>query len=238
MIVICLLMFPEMKGEMDSVSDIFASMGSFTAAFGMDRLNFGELMGFYGVECGNILGIGGAFFAALAGISALAGEEKNRTAEFLLTHPVLRGRVVVEKLLSVCTQIISMNVIIVVLALLSARLIGEKIAGRPFFLLHLAYLLMQIETAMLCFCISAFLNKGGAGLGIGLAAVFYFMDIVANISEKAAFLKYVTPFGYADPADIIEKTAVDGGKMAVGLILTAISIAVALIWYSRKDIKA
>jgi ABC-2 type transport system permease protein len=53
-------------------------------SFGMDKLNFGEFMGYFGIECGNVLGLGGALFAALAGISALAKEEKDRTAEFLL----------------------------------------------------------------------------------------------------------------------------------------------------------
>ena len=74
LVAICLFLFPELKGEMDNVSDMFASMGSFTAAFGMDRLNFGTLIGFYAVECGNILGLGGAFFASLIAVSALAKE--------------------------------------------------------------------------------------------------------------------------------------------------------------------
>ncbi|MGN1444620.1 MAG: hypothetical protein ACI4XE_12315, partial [Acutalibacteraceae bacterium] len=55
-IVICIFMFPQMKSEADKMSEMFASMGSFTAAFGMDKLNFGTLIGFYAVECGNILG--------------------------------------------------------------------------------------------------------------------------------------------------------------------------------------
>ena len=55
LMVICVLLFPEMKGEMDTVGDMFASMGSFTQAFGMDRISFGSLLGFYAVECGNIL---------------------------------------------------------------------------------------------------------------------------------------------------------------------------------------
>ena len=61
LIAACVLMYPEMKSEMDDVSKMFASMGSFTAAFGMDKLNFGTMLGFYAVEAGNILGIGGAF---------------------------------------------------------------------------------------------------------------------------------------------------------------------------------
>ena len=52
---VCVFLYPEMKGEMDGISEMFASMGSFTAAFGMDRLNFGTLIGYYAIECGNIL---------------------------------------------------------------------------------------------------------------------------------------------------------------------------------------
>ena len=44
---ICIFLFPEMKGYMDWISEMFASMGSFTAAFGMDKLNFGTLTGYY-----------------------------------------------------------------------------------------------------------------------------------------------------------------------------------------------
>ena len=88
LLVVCVFLFPDIKGEMESVGDIFASMGSFTDAFGMDRLNFGTLIGFYAIECGNVLGLGGAFFASLIAVSALSKEEKDKTAEFLLTHPM------------------------------------------------------------------------------------------------------------------------------------------------------
>ena len=90
LLAVCIFLFPEMKGEMESMNDMFSSMGSFSAAFGMDQLNFGTLMGFYSVECGNILGLGGAFFAALCAVNILSKEERNKTAEFLLTHPVSR----------------------------------------------------------------------------------------------------------------------------------------------------
>lgn len=93
-----LLILDEPTGELDGISEVFASMGSFTAAFGMDRLGFGTLVGFYAIECGNILGLGGAFFASLCAVNMLSKEERDRTAEFLLSHPVSRRRVVTEKL--------------------------------------------------------------------------------------------------------------------------------------------
>ena len=50
LLAICIFLFPEMKGQMESVNDVFASMGSFTEAFGVDRLKFGTLTGIYAVE--------------------------------------------------------------------------------------------------------------------------------------------------------------------------------------------
>lgn len=193
---VCIFLFPEMKGQMDSVNDVFASMGSFTAAFGMDRLNFGTLTGFYAVECGNVLGLGGAFYAALCAVGILSKEEKERTADFLLTHPVSRTRIITEKLIAVLIQITAMNIIIYALSVGSIAAVGEEIPWKEISLLHIAYYLLQLELAGICFGISAFLHRGSVGIGLGIAAVMYFLNLIANISETAEFLKYITPFGY------------------------------------------
>ena len=238
MMVICVLIYPDMKSDMDSVGEMFATMGAFSAAFGMDRINFGQFMGFYCVECGNILGLGGAFFAALLGISALAGEEKEHTAEFLLTHPVSRTRVVGEKLAAVLIQILILNAAALLLSLLAALAVGEKPGMREFWLLHLAYTLLQFEIACVCFGISAFISGGSLGLGMGVAICLYFMNIIANITEGTEFLKNITPFGYAEGADILYDSALNGGYLAVGAAITAVGIALAFFKYCRKDIKA
>lgn len=237
LMVICILMFPEMKGEMDGVSDMFASMGSFTEAFGMDRINFGTLLGFYAVECGNILGLGGAFFASLIAITVLAKEEKERTAEFLLTHPVSRVRIVTEKLTAVLIQIVLMNAVIWALSAASIAIIGEEIPWKELNLMHLSYFLLQIELAGICFGLSAFLRRGGLGIGLGLATVMYFFNIVANISDSAEFLKYITPFGYTEGADIVANGSLDTAMVLLGMAYTAIGIAAAYWKYCKKDIQ-
>lgn len=66
LLAVCIFLYPEMKGEMDGINDMFSSMGNFSEAFGMDQLSFGTLTGFYAVECGNILGLGGAFLLPYA----------------------------------------------------------------------------------------------------------------------------------------------------------------------------
>lgn len=233
---ICIFMFPDMKGQMEEVNDVFASMGSFSAAFGMDKVSFGTLIGFYSVECGNVIGLGGAFFAALCGISALAKEEKEHTAEFLLTHPVSRIRIITDKLLAVMLQIIILNVVVYGLSLLSILIIGETVPWKEITLLHLAYLLLQIELAGICFGFSAFLRRGSIGIGLGVVMTMYFLNIIANISESAEFLKYITPFGYAEGSDIVTGLSLDGKLVSLGMVLGIIGIVVAYIKYNKKDI--
>lgn len=237
LMVTCVALYPEMAGEMDSVGDMFASMGAFTAAFGMDRLNFGTFIGFYAIECGNILGLGGAMFAAMTAAAALSGEEREGTAEFLLTHPIGRGRAVTEKLAAVLVQVVALNGVTIAVSALSCAAIGEAVSWKELGLLHLAYFLLQIELAGVCFGLSAVLRGGSAAAGLGVAAGAYFLDLIANISRQAEWLHRITPFGYAAGADILERGALDWPLVGLGIAYAAAGTALAFVWYCRKDIR-
>jgi ABC-2 type transport system permease protein len=233
---VCVFLFPDMKGQMDGMNEVFASMGSFTAAFGMDRLNFGTLIGYYAIECGNVLGLGGAFFASLCGAGMLSKEEKDGTAEFLLTHPVSRVRVIAEKLLAVLVQITVLNLVIYGVSVGSMLAVGEEVPWKEVNLLHLAYYLMQVELGCICFGISAFVKRGSMGAGIGVAAMMYMVNLLANITESVEFLKYITPFGYCDGADLVTNGKLDAVLVSVGMAIGIAGIAAAFIRYTKKDI--
>lgn len=238
MLAVCVLIYPEMSDQMDDVGSMFSEMGSFSEAFGIDKLNFGEFMGFFGVECGNVLGLGGAFFAALMGISILAKEEKEQTAEFLLTHPISRKWVLSSKFAALMLQIFILNILVILVTALSICAIGEKPEIRTLALLFLAYFILQIEIASVSFGISAFLSHGSLGIGLGMAALLYFLNIIANLTEDAEFLKYITPFGYAEGSDIIADGCLNTGYLIAGIIFTVIGIGAAYYWYCKKDIRA
>ena len=236
MLGICILIYPEMGSQMGEMSAMFADMGSFSQAFGMDRINFGEFIGFFGVECGNVLGLGGALFAAMAGVSALMKEEQGNTAEFLLTHPVSRVRITVEKLCAAAVQVLLLNAACIAVTAVCVHSIGEAPPFKTTALLFLAYALMQLEILAVTFGLSACLRRGGIGAGLGLAAAFYFMNLVANLTEKAEFLKYLTPFGYADGAKIVAEEALCGEYCASGTVFALLGIAFAFWYYRKKEI--
>lgn len=236
-IVVCVLLYPQMKAQMEDVNQLFASMGSFSAAFGMDQLNFGTIIGFYAVECGNIIGIGGAFHASILGIQMVAKEEKNHTSEFLFSHPISRTKILWQKWLASMIQIFILNVITIICGIASMVYIKESIPWKELCLIHLAYYFLQVELCWICFSLSCFIRNNGMGLGIGLASIFYFLNIVANISSHVEKIKQFTPFGYADAADIVARQNLDWINIGIHLLVSFSLILMGWLYYSHKNIQ-
>ena len=237
LLTVCVFIFPEMKGEMENLGDVFGSMGSFSDAFGMDQLNFGTLVGFYAIECGNVLGLGGAFYAAICAAGILSKEEKDGTAEFLLTHPISRRTVLMQKLAAILIQITVMNVVVYLLSIGYMALIGEAVPWKEVNLMHLAYYCLQLELGGICFGVSAFLRKGSLGVGLGIAVMLYFANLISNMAEVAEGLRYITPFAYCDGADIVTNGNLDLLLLGIGFLFTAAGIGSAFWKYCRKDIQ-
>ena len=236
MLGICVIIYPEMSKQMGELSEMFSDMGAFSDAFGMDQLNFGEFMGYFAIECGNTLGLGGSIFAAILGISAITKEEQNRTAEFLLSHPISRVSILTSKALSILCQIFIMNLAVMSVTLLGTLAIGENAGLGKLALLFLANILMQIEIAAITLGVSVFIKNSGLGIGIGIAFGLYFLNIIANLSKDIEFLKYITPFGYTDGGYIVENYSLEWKYLAVGYAIALVGIILAYKKYPRKDI--
>ena len=236
MLVICVLIYPLMKISMEEMSEAFANMGEFSEAFNMDQLGIGDFLGYFAVECGEVMGMGGAVFAAILGIAALSKEEKDKTAEFLLTHPLSRESIVLSKLLAVMTEIAVLNAVVFGFTCLSALIIGEEFEWGKLCLLMLSYFLLQFEICAVTFGLSSLLRSKGFGIGIGLGLGLYFVSLIANMAEEAEFLKWITPFAYTDGSYIVENASLDWKYLIVGAVLTAGGIALAFLKYRKKDI--
>lgn len=227
---VCVLIYPEMAAQMEGVGALFADMGAFSTAFGMDRISFGSFPGYFAVECGNVLGLGGALFAALTGVSALPGAE----GEFWLAHPVSRLRVAVQTLCAVLARLLLFTVCAAAVAALCIAAIGQRPPAGDLLLLFLAYFLLQVHIAVLGFSLSAFQKNTGAGLG--LAVLLYFLNLLANLTQKASFLKYLTPFAWAEGADILTQHALSGRYLAAGFGLALAALLLGVAHFCRKDI--
>ena len=71
---------------------------------------------------------------------------------------------------------------------------------------------------------------------MGVAMIFYFLNLVANITDSLEFLKYFTPFSYTEGADILADDHLNAPFLTIGIICTLIGGIAAYVKYCRKDI--
>lgn len=234
----CILLFDSVAESMGKMAESFAGMGSFSAAFGMDKISIATLEGFYAAEVSIIFSLGGAMFAAMTGAMLLSKEEEGHTAEFLHTLPLGRGRIFIWKYMALLVLILMFNFCCTCFDVAGFLGIGAEVVWKKYFLYHMASLLMQIEIGSICFLISACSKRKQIGLGLGIAVFFYLMDIMCRIIPDIKGLKYLTPFYYANAADLFSGRDVEYVQAAIGLGISVVAIAAAGIVYSQRDLSA
>ena len=73
-------------------------------------------------------------------------------------------------------------------------------------------------------------------IGIGVAALLYFLGLFGNITEKAEKVKSITPYAYADAADILPDAALDGTLILLGMGYAFLGLEIGSVTYQRTDI--
>jgi ABC-2 type transport system permease protein len=102
LILMLLSMYTQFAANQQAMQDMLeAYPAQLKKAFGMDKLNMGSLIGFYGIEVYMFTTLVGSVYAALLASSILVKGESEKTIEFLLFKPVTRVQIVAGKLAAV-----------------------------------------------------------------------------------------------------------------------------------------
>lgn len=234
----CILLFSTMQESMKEMAESFSSMGAFSEAFGMTQLSIATLAGFFATEVGTIHTLGGAMFAAVISTVMLSKEEDGHTSEFLYSLPVARGKVLTAKWLAIGTEVLAFNLCCTCLYLLGFAILGEEITMKEFFLYMLMQVVMQLELAAVCYAISSFLKKNKLGVGLGLVLLFYAYDLIARVVPDLEKYKSVSPFAYANAADILSTGKIQTGAAVFGAVVLVLSLCMAGCVYCRRDLAA
>jgi ABC-2 type transport system permease protein len=221
---------------MSTIADSFSDMGAFTAAFGMDRLSISTPLGYYGIEIGAVLSLGGALFAAMIGTGLLSKEEGGHTSEFLYTLPFNRINIILQKIVAVFIIILGFDITNFIVGVAAFPLIDAEIEWKTMLIYHLAQFLMHFEIAAISILISAFTKKLNLGIGLGIAMILYFLDMMSRILEQLEKIKYITPFYYANAADVMTGLRIERPLLLIGLCITVCSMLLGTWYYNKRDL--
>lgn len=234
-LIMVISMYPMMQDQMAGMMRMIENLGMFKQALKIDGLIMSELLGFYGMEMENMLGVGGAFFAGYLGIKLIAKEESYHTAEFMLSHPMSRVNFYLQKSLAAMILILLFNGISATIAYLGIVFSNQNIVMNDFIQLHYATFLVHLFILWFCLGASAFMRQDLVGVGLGYVFILYVLNIFINLFKELEYLKWITPFQFAYTADIL------GQGLNYQLVMTTGTLAIVVwllgaIYYNQKDI--
>jgi ABC-2 type transport system permease protein len=209
------------------------------ALLGIRIESFFTILGFFGYMLTYLWLIGG-IQAMNLGTGIISKEISGKTADFLLSKPVTRVKVLTSKLFAALTIIIATNIVFVLASYFSAQFFTTKSFNTNVFLLTcLTMLFVQLFFLAIGLLVSVLVPKIKSVLSFSLPIVFGFfiigmLDSVIGIENA----RYLTPFKYFDVGYIATRTSYEWKYLLTEAAVVTVCIAVAYIVYIRKDIQA
>lgn len=228
--------FAEKQATMEKLLEAYPE--SMQKAFGMDKLSFGTLIGFYGIEIYMMTTLLGSIYASMLASNIVAKEENEKTIEFLLSKPVTRSEIIAQKLLLVIVNILILNGMTTIATVIGFQFTEHAdVPYQTFMILVIACVLLHLTFAAISFMFSTMMKKTRniLSLSLGIVLISYFFNVMAGISEDLDFLKYISLFKYIDAANIINDTFDILYFFIMGAIIL-LCILVAFMIYKKKDI--
>jgi len=191
-----------------------------------------ELFGFFGPLLLLVFAIG-------AGARAIAGEEERQTLDVLLSTPVSRRRVLVDKAVALVVGAGVLALVLwVALVLLGPPFdltpgVGELAAAVT------ATFLLAVAFGAIALAVGAWTGRRALAIGVasGIGAATYLIDALAPTLDAVAWLQKLSPFYYYD-ANVPVKNGLDPVHTLVLLAIAAVAFALALAGFERRDLHA
>lgn len=232
----CILLYQSMQGDMKEMADAFSNMGAFSDAFGMSTLSIATLKGYFATEVGTVHGLGSGMFAAILAIGILSKEEEGHTGEFLFSMPVTRKGVLCAKGLCVLVLLLGFTILCGLLYGLGFVMLSEELPAKELVIFMWREFLMNLEVGAVCFGLSAVSGKNRMGLGIGMALILYFYDLIGRVVPDLGDYLYLGPYSFANASEIFSGIDTPGKAfVAAGMVIIA-AITFAFICYDRRDL--
>ena len=234
--------FPSMKnsGMSELISaKISAIPKSFAKSMGITSLlNFSDLLQYFAYVYQFIF-MAVCIFASMLGANALIKEESEGTIEFLYSKPVSRIKIAVSKMASTFIIIFILNILLYISSVIMCFAFAPD--GYKF-MASLSKISFGTFYGSLAFWAVGFLFSAllknvseATPAALGLFFVTYLLGVFSDVIDKLSWMKYLSPYHYVLPADILKNGSASGTyAFLIAVIIVSCLILTAAI-YKRKD---
>ena len=238
--ILVMSMFPYMKNMGEEMAKMMSEMPKgITEAMGLNDKTFNSILGMYNTYYGIYIIVLLSIFACSTAATIISKEERDKTAEFLLTKPISRKGVFATKILALFTLAITAYVIQTITAAIFVVILGEEdVNWSVFITMHLhGFLLILFFTCvglLLSMLVKA--RKSFMGMTVGIVFGSYFINTIAKASDTLSWIGYISPFHYLD-FNVTDSTYhTNYLQGAIILVVSVILVIIAYKLYEKKDL--
>ncbi|WP_312653583.1 ABC transporter permease subunit [Proteiniclasticum sp.] len=237
-LILMLFVYPAVMSEKASYEAILASLPpGLLEAFSISFDTFMSFNGFLGYTYTYML-IALGVLAMNLGLSALGKEVSRKTADFLMTRPISREKLLSEKVLAGITLITMTNLILGLCIWAMTLVLGVEDSDMGVTLLIIlgGYIVQIIFYALgILVGISRKRIRYITSLSLSFVFSFYILAMVSQVVKKE-YLFYLSPFRYFDFNYIILNRGFALKYIAVSAAVTVISLGSSYIILKKKEI--
>ena len=241
-IIFYMAFFPSMAQD----SEMFdAIMNNFPEemlqAFGIrDGLSMSSLIGYFTLTF-SMTQLAIAIQSSNYGFSILSEEERELTADFLMSKPVSRRNIYLSKLSAAFLSLFITAIFVGLGSFISLQLFngGETYEISNFIKLLLTVPIFQLVFLSLGMFISLLFKKIRSVLSfsMGLSIGLYVINSARGVVDSD-FLGYISPYYYFEPGLILKNGEYDLKLFATSIVIIVLSFLASYLMYNKRDINS
>ncbi len=178
--------------------------------------------------------------AIMLGLGIVGKEVRLKMSDFLLTKPMTRASILIQKCLAVFTHIgITWLVLSILSYVMLISVTTEPLNIKAFILFTGSTLMLQVMFAGLGILIAVLVRKLKSIVGVGLSVVFtlFVMNLMQAILDEP-WLRYFSPFQWFEKSYIFYNKSYEWPLVGMWALVTLVSLVGAYVVFTRKDIHA
>lgn len=234
------LMYPSIEKSAGVMQDYLENMPeAFTNMFVGEGGDFTSPMGFIDAELFSFMGpIVLIVFAIALAVRQIAGEEEGGTLGLLLSYPVSRGFLLLEKLAVTVVGVAGISFVTFVALVLGVRMGGADLGVGAMAAAMTSLFLLTLAVAAIAFAVGAATGNRGAAMGVAaaVAAGSYLLNALAPLVESLEPLQKASLFYYYGGVQPLRE-GLQAGNVAVLLGVTLVAVAASYVLFARRDVR-
>ncbi len=239
-LIVFMALYPAFTTDVAATKQVLSQFPeALRTALNISLANFFTIYGFYGYLLGFAL-LAGAIQAMNVGTGIISKEVSGKTADFLLSKPMTRTRVVSAKLAAALTIIVITNVVFCVVSYLATLMAAtETFAAGTLFLLASTMFLVQLVFLALGAFFAVLIPKIKSVIAVSMPTVFtlYIIGTLGDVLGNDK-VRYLSPFKFYDTNYIIRNVSLEGKFIAIETAFIVVAIAASYVIYIKKDVRA